>query len=206
MAWMYDIFIGWTKGLSAKESRIAVFEKIRKIPFVVVPELFRSKNNVMDILKKNEGFCISKQYVLAAMFQKLQLDVKYYICSFRWKDLNVEFPVRLKNFAEQVPVTYHFACKVFLNEKWVFVDATWDSELKKVNFPVNEKWDGEKSTRNAVNPIEEFTFDSIAEQDLFFSEKIMQYSFSDKLKLSKFSKMLNTWLGEARHATKQEGL
>ncbi|MFH1395346.1 MAG: hypothetical protein ABIH09_04235 [Candidatus Omnitrophota bacterium] len=206
MAQVDEVFENWTNGLSEKESRIVVFEKIRNIPFVVIPEFFKSKNDMMNILKSNKGFCVPKQYVLGAMFQKLGLDVKYYICSFRWKDLDVEFPLKLENLAKQIPITYHFACKVFINGEWVVVDATWDPELKKLKFPVNENWDGEINTQNAVKPREEFVYDNVEEQAGFFGKKIKQYSFSDKLKLLKFSKTLNAWLNEARSEIKQEGL
>jgi hypothetical protein len=37
--------------------------------------------------------------------------------------------------------------------RWVLVDATWDSPLKKAGFPVNEHWDGISDTMCAVLPL-----------------------------------------------------
>jgi hypothetical protein len=60
----------------------------------------------------------------------------------------------------EMPMGYHLACKAYINEKWVLVDATWDLPLKRLGFPLNESWDGVSNTLNAVKPEEEITHEN----------------------------------------------
>ena len=108
------------------------------------------------MLARNKGFCVPKHYLLGMFYERLGLSVQYCTYSFLWKDLDVDYPPELKKMAQELSVTYHLACKAKINNNWVLVDATWDSALKKANFPVNENWNGESGTVNAVAPIEEF--------------------------------------------------
>lgn len=191
-------FDEWTKDLSPEENRISIFEKIRDIPFAVVPEFFDFEKDPAGLLVQNRGFCVPKHYLLGKMYQKLEIPVRYYTYSFKWSDLDVDYPLSLRKLTEEIPVTYHLACKAFLNGRWVLVDATWDFPLKKTGFPVNERWDGRSDTRNAVKPLEEFAHESAGEREEAFKAKMRTYSLREKLILRRFSGGLNKWLESVR--------
>ena len=191
-------FDEWINGLNETESRVNIFEKIRDIPFVVTSKLFDPKRGPSGMLQENKGFCVPKHYLLGLMFKKLDTPVEYHTFSFKWKELDIEYPEEVKVLAGKIPITYHLACKVLIGEKWILLDTTWDSLLKKINFPVNENWDGESNTLNAVKPIDAFAHKKIEDREEALKKQLMRYTFRDKLLLSKFSNKLNTWLESVR--------
>ncbi|NQT32061.1 MAG: hypothetical protein HQ594_00125 [Candidatus Omnitrophica bacterium] len=191
-------FMEWTEALTQEEAKISVFEHIRDIPFAVVPELFSLKKGPEGLLKLNKGFCVPKHYLMGIMFEKLSIPVKYCTYSFLWKELAFEYPAPLRGLAEALPVTYHLACKITVNNKVILADATWDSPLKRYGFPVNEKWDGKSDTCNAALPLEEFIHESADERDRVFDERLISYSLPEKLALQRFSLELNRWLEDIR--------
>jgi len=191
-------FQTWTKDLPDRKKYITVFEQIRDIPFAVESKLFFGTNASEQMLKRNKGFCVPKHHLLGLMFLRLKVPVLYHTYSFRWSDLTVAMPAKLKKLAKEVPLTYHLACKALIKEKWVFLDATWDAPLKKTGFFVNENWDGETDTKNAVTPVEEFVSETISRQKALYENKLKTYTFSEKLKLTRFSKELNKWLNGIR--------
>ena len=191
-------FEEWTRDRSLEESRIRIFEKIRDIPFAVVPEFFSLEKGPAEMLIRNKGFCVPKHYLLGMMYRNLGAPVRYCTYSFRWSKLDVDYPAAMAKLADNAPVTYHLACEVFIDDEWVLVDATWDPALKKAGFPVNENWDGKSSLVNAVKPLEEFIHEDAREREKMFREKLSAYSLSEKLDLSRFSGGLNRWLEEVR--------
>jgi len=191
-------FEEWTAGVGPGERHIRIFEQIRDIPFAVILEFFDLEESPAGMLEKNKGFCVPKHLLLGTMYEKLNIPVKYCAYSFRWKQQDVVYPVELMELAENIPVTYHLACKALLDGSWVCIDATWDPVLEKAGFPVNEKWDGKSDTRLAVKPIEEFTCGNIRKTREMLAAKFAAYSLPEKLELSRFSMELNKWLDELR--------
>jgi len=191
-------FNKWTGGCSPEKARIKIFEEIRDIPFSVVPELFSLDKGPRGMLEENRGFCVPKHYLLGMMYQKLGVPVRYHTYSFRWSEIDVDYPQDLKKLAKRASVTYHLACKAFIEKRWVLIDATWDSPLKKTGFLVNEDWDGRSPMKNAVKPLEEFIHEDARQRDIVFQEKLALYTLEEKLELSRFSLGLNQWLEELR--------
>ena len=191
-------FDEWTRGISREESRINIFNRIRNIPFVILPGLFNLENGPREMLASGKGFCVPKHYLLGEFYQRLDLPVKYCAYSFGWGELDADYPPDVKKLARDLPVTYHLACQVFIEGKWILADATWDPALKKAGFPVNEKWDGRSNTVNAVNPLEEFIHENAHEMEKMSRRKLRAYSLPEKLALSRFSGKLNKWLESVR--------
>jgi hypothetical protein len=48
----------------------------------------------------------------------------------------------------------HWAIKAKINNKWIWIDPTWDPPLAKIGFPVTFNWNGKEDTKLAVKPIE----------------------------------------------------
>ena len=81
------------------------------------------------------------------------LEVAYATFPFLWNDPDLRYPAELRRLAAGLPVAYHLACNVRINDRWVLVDATWDRPLKRGGFPINEHWDGYADTKCAVKSL-----------------------------------------------------
>ena len=146
-------FQAWTYGLDPRQSLISVFEHVRDIPYSLSPPMSNPNTAPEEILAVKKGSCGPKQYLMAEMYRKLGFEVAYATIPFLWNDPEIRYPPDLKELAPHLPVSYHLACRVRIDDRWVLVDATWDLPLGKVGFPVNDHWDGRSDTRCAVQPL-----------------------------------------------------
>jgi hypothetical protein len=138
-------FNRWVKGKSEVEARVTIFEMIRDIPYAVIPELNDSER-YLDILGVGKGSCMPKHLLLCNMYQRLGLTVLYAVYPFRWDELEIDYPPKLKRLAKAMPPSHHLACKVDIDGRLVLVDATLDPPLEKLGLPVNKEWDGKSDT------------------------------------------------------------
>ena len=144
----------WTAGKKGKQAMIAVFEKIRDIPYGVLPVL----NNPIDyprILELNMGSCTPKHLLMCEMYRRLGLEVLYVVYPYRWAEFEELYPPTLWKLAQQMAPVNHLACKVELNGCYVLVDATIDPPLGSIGLPFTASWDGESDTALPVLPIGE---------------------------------------------------
>lgn len=195
-------FDEWTRGLGAEEARIAIFEHVRDIPYAIIPELRDPLQGPAGILRLNKGSCQPKHYLLALLFARLGIPIKYVTYKFKWGDSPIKYPQELKELALRLPFGYHLASKAYINNKWILVDATWDLPLKKVNFPVNERWDGISDTTNAVIAKEEIVHETAQERVSYEAQKRSLYSEEEKSVSGEFIEKLNMWLDETRQIYK----
>ncbi|OGX29654.1 MAG: hypothetical protein A3F87_01650 [Omnitrophica WOR_2 bacterium RIFCSPLOWO2_12_FULL_51_24] len=193
-------FVHWTRDLAPKEARIAIFEHVRDIPYAIIPKLRDPAAGPPGLIEGNNGSCQPKHYLIAQLFAKLNIPTRLVTYVFRWGDSEIKYPADLKNIISRLPVSYHLACKADINGNWALVDATWDLPLKKVGFPVNEKWDGERETINAVNPIKEIIHESAEERVQFEKERHGRYTGAEKTAYTEFIDKLNSWLETVRRA------
>ena len=147
-------FREWTQGKNPGEARIAIFNRIRDIPYAVIPEL-NDHRHYLKILGLNRGSCTPKHFLLCTMFQKLGLQVLYVIYRYRWDEFAELYPPELWKLAKEMPLGNHLACKVDIGGKLVLVDATLDPSLAIVGLPVNQDWDGVSNTLLPVQPVGE---------------------------------------------------
>ena len=183
-----DKFKEWTKGKSRTDARIGIYEKLRDIPYAVIPELVDHEIYI-DILRFNKGSCTPKHFLLCNMYERLGISVLYAVYPFRWDELEIDYPPSLKKLAKATPINYHLACKADIDGKLVLVDATIDLALEKLGLPVNKEWDGISDTLLPIKPLgEELHHPSEA--------KLISPSFDEKSLA--FYKELNSWLEEVR--------
>jgi hypothetical protein len=182
-------FNEWTKGKSPLEVRIAIFEKIRDIPYAVVPELVDPERYV-DILRINKGSCTPKHFVLCDMYQRLGMEALYVTYPFRWDELGIDYPPELDSLAKAMPTRYHLACKVEIEGKLVLVDATVDLELEKLGIPVNKKWDGVSDTLLPIEPQ--------GEEELYHPSEVQYMETGFSAESLGFYEKLNAWLDSVR--------
>jgi hypothetical protein len=186
-----DKFREWTRGRRGVAARVAIYEKIRDIPYAVVPGI-NSALHYARILTIGKGSCTPKHFLLRDMYEKMGLPVLYVVYPFRWSDLEVDYPAHLRKLAEAMPVSYHLACKVEIGKRLVLVDATVDSPLKRLGLPVNEDWNGSTSMLLPVTPV--------GEEQLFHPAEVRDYEARyDEVSLEFFIRM-NAWLDKVRGA------
>ena len=138
-------FKQWVRGKSEVEARVTIFERIRDIPYAVIPELNDSER-YPNILRVRKGSCLPKHLLLCNMYQRLGLTVLYAVYPFRWDELEIDYPPKLRRLAKTMPPSHHLACKVDIDGRLVLVDATLDPPLERLDLPVNKKWDGKSDT------------------------------------------------------------
>lgn len=146
-------FAEWTEGLDPHESRIAIFEHIRDIPYSLAVPRADPGRELEQLLSLDRGSCGAKHYLLAEMFRRLDLNIVYATFAFTWNDPDLRYPPHLRELAAHLPVSHHLACRVQTGCRWALIDATWDPPLAQGGFPVNLNWDGYADTRCAVKPL-----------------------------------------------------
>ena len=150
-------FRQWTARKDAVQARISIYEKIRDIPYAVLPEL-NSAGRFADILALGRGSCTPKHFLLCNMFQRLGLMVLFAVYPFRWgepAEVMVDSLEPLKKMTGKLPMSHHLACRVEIDGRLVLVDATLDLPLGKAGLVVNQKWDGFSDTLLPVTPLGE---------------------------------------------------
>ena len=193
-----DSFNEWTKDKNTVESRISIFNGIRDIPYVLIPELIDCDIGPSGILKRNGGSCSPKHFLLGRMFEMLSLPVRYVTYKFYWDSPKIDYPLHMMELLPDLPMEYHLACHAMIEDKWVSVDATWDLPLKKAGFPVNEKWNGKDETLIAVDPAEVLVHGSAVERDSYVKKQKESWPVTQVAVYRKFIDYLNTWLKDIR--------
>ncbi len=158
---------------------VDIFNQIRDIPYKI-PVSFKEKD-----------FCCSgKAKSLKNILEKNGYKVRYRVCSFSWASINLP-PEVLKVPHEDL--TTHVYLEVFINNKWLIMDTTWDSKLNKI-FDINN-WDNKTNNKIAVESIETFTL----EKSLDIMENTDEQEILNDLKINgKFYNAFNNWLEEIR--------
>ncbi len=133
-----------------EEALIRVFERVRDIPYGTI-----GSRDPVKVYRMNRGTCSGKHFLLKELYLALGVEVKDMICFHRYAELprNIDYPPELENLLDGhsgIP-DYHNFIKVYVNNRWVTLDATFDKPLENY-FVVNE-WDGESDTELSVRPI-----------------------------------------------------
>ena len=181
-------FSQWTEGKNPLEARISVFQKIRDIPYAVIPEVVHPQK-YLDILKLNKGSCSPKHFLLADLLERLGITIFYSVWQFLWKDVPIEWPMELQKLANEMPVNTHLALRVDIGDNFILVDATLDPKLRTLGLPIND-WDGNSDTLLPIQPLGDEAWYSREERELIVPD------FEEKSLV--FYRELNSWLEEVR--------
>jgi len=171
-----DVFCQWTAGKDPVQARVNIYEKVRDIPYAVVPELIDAERYV-DILRLGRGSCTPKHFLLGDLFQRLGLLVLFVAYPFRWgerAEILDDYPQSLRELAQELPPSHHLACKVEIDGRLVLVDATLDPPLANVDLPVNQHWNGFDDTMLPMTPC--------GEEEIYHPSEayLMQARYDDK--------------------------
>ena len=182
-------FNEWARGRDPKEARINIYMKIRDIPYAVIPELI-DPHKYVAILDVNRGSCSPKHFLLRDMYERLDMLVLYVAYPFKWDEIEIDYPPRLRRLASRMPLSHHLTCRVDIDGKLVLVDATIEPALERLGIPVNKTWDGISDMILPVKPC--------GEEELFHPHESSRIqAIQDKKSLIFYSE-LNSWLEEVR--------
>lgn len=191
-------FIEWTQGKSLKDVTISVYTHIRDIRYAIIPEFRDPVLGPCGMLETGQGSCIPKHFLLGLFFEKLKIPVKYATYLFKWDDPSIKYPVDLRKIVDALPIGTHLACKAFIGGRWVLVDATWDSPLKRAGFPVNENWDGESNTKNAVKHTKEIIHETLEERIEYALKHKKTWTDGEIKAFTEFPVVFNAWVSSLR--------
>ena len=184
-------FVEWTGGAGPVEARVRIFERIRDIPYAVVPKTLDSEKGLAEMLRINRGSCQPKHLLLGELFERLGISMFFVVYQFRWDELDIDYPAHLKTLARKMPVSSHLACRARINDNLVLVDATCDLPLERLGIPVNKSWDGFGDLELPLHPVRE--------EEIYHSSErapLEPRVFSDVE--TEFYLRLNEWLEEVR--------
>lgn len=161
---------------------IEEFEKIRDIPYRIA----LSPDEISDD-------CLGKAKRLLEIFNKYGYEARYRVCKIRWSSLNL--PKEIANLPHSDGCS-HTYLEVFIGDKWVIVDPTWDKGLKAI-FHINE-WDGKSDNEIAIIPLETLSPEESSEhiRNITTRETII----ADLEESGKFYEAFNNWLDKIRKA------
>jgi transglutaminase-like putative cysteine protease len=181
----------WTAGLDAVRARIALFEKVRDIPYA-----YPASRDPEEVLRSGCGTCSGKHYLLAELYRRLGLRVRNMICSHRFNESPLPFPENMQSMLRKDEIVdMHDYLQIELNGDWIDVDATWERGLREFGFPVNEDWDGEKPMLLSVVADENVVVDG-PEAARSKEEMLAKLSPRQRALRKQFLDALNQWMLE----------
>jgi hypothetical protein len=147
------VFKEWTRGLDPVAARVALFERVRDLPYQ-----YPASRDPLEVLRVGGGSCSGKHYLLGALFRRLGLQVRHMLCTHRFNESPLPFPDEMQALLRKNEIVdVHDYVQILVDNDWVDVDATWDIGLRDFGFPVTESWDGKSSMLLTVMPDEHTT-------------------------------------------------
>jgi hypothetical protein len=145
------------------EKVITLFERVRDIPY-----RYTGFRDPIEVYKNNMGTCSGKHLLLKGLYNSLGIEVKECLVMHSFNNLGAAYPDYIKKMFDKTEILDpHNFLKIrypLNKDQWLTVDATWDSGLINLGFPVNLNWNGLTSMPLAVvqgGKISE-SYDSIA--------------------------------------------
>lgn len=147
--------------------------------------------------KVKRGACTAKHELLATNLNELGYSILFLTYPFLWGDLPVEYPKDILELAKHMPVQYHLALGLLINNAVELIDVTWDPLLKQAGFPIGEIGTNIVSMPMAVVPenipIIHFTAEERAEYI-----NALKSTMSWTQTITDFYNRLNPWLESLR--------
>ncbi|WP_456376480.1 hypothetical protein [Lutibacter sp.] len=183
-----NIIKKWTKNQSIEAKIITLFEKVRDIPYGNI-----GSRNPLDVYHQNMGTCSGKHALLKALYIELGIHVEDFIIMHSFNKLPIIYPDTIRELLDKTTIIDpHNFIKIRRDNKWISIDATWDTPLKKYGFPVNENWDGKLNMNISVTKEGEIYK---TDTPIILKEKLLQ-NFSKKIQTDRkiFLEEFTKWL------------
>jgi len=185
-----ETFAHWTRGCDPMQSRIALFEHVRDIPYC-----YPATRDPAELLRVGRGSCSGKHYLLGELFRRLTVPVRHMICTHRFNESPLVFPEPMQEILRKNEIVdFHDYLQIEVDGEWIDVDATWERGLREFGFPVNEDWDGKSAMLLSVVP-EDFT---VAERDpdRLKDELLSKLTPRQRTLRKQFLEALSNWVQE----------
>lgn len=127
-----------------KSRIVQLFEKVQKIPYKVC-----KFNKDLINLSIPYGDCRHKSELLYSLLRKEGYEVKKLKVEFNWRDLPIPKNI-LYTLKKSGTIFPHDSLLVYINNKWIRIDCTWNPELEKKGFPITKNWDGKTDTKQVT--------------------------------------------------------
>ncbi len=183
-------FIEGTEDLRGEELLVKLFRFVQNIPYRVCP--FDSNVGICGEavnISLRKGDSRHKSLLLYNLLLERNFDVTRVKVIFDWKDLPV--PSEILGILKKSGTKWsHDALRLNSNEYYsVYVDATWNPELRRIGFPVTGDWDGKSLTKQvSEGKLEYFDVEGFRCED--------HGIFLDEDEVRGFGEALNSWLDE----------
>lgn len=142
-------------------------EQLRTLVRLVADIPWGEARAVEDVLKQCKGTCTGKHLLLQACFEKLGIEYRPVVCTFRWQEQQLKLPQHLQKILDEHTWNHGHNFVQIQNPQgeWIDVDITWDSFLEEFGFSVlPQKWDGESSFVGLRSYVDRWDGVSIAEK------------------------------------------
>ena len=191
-------FEQWTAGRDPTAARIALFERVRDIPYC-----YPASRDPVEVLNRRAGSCSGKHYLLGELYRLLGLKVRNMICRHRFNESPLPFPdpmqaVLLKNEI----VDLHDYLQIQVDGNWIEVDATWELGLRDFGFPVTDQWDGRSPMLLSVVVDEEFIVEGSPERTK--EEMLSKLTPRQRQLRKQFLESLAAWVQELTAEIRRE--
>lgn len=178
----------WTKNQPLELKVITLFKKVRDIPYGNI-----GSRDPLDILKNNRGTCSGKHFLLKELYKAIGVPVRDFIVMHSFNNLPINFPAEIKQLLDTNQIIDpHNYLKIKPFEKWITIDATWNTALKQYNFPVNESWNGTDSMPISVITSDEFY--ETCEPEKLKKELIQKLTLEQQKNRKLFLNLVTNWL------------
>jgi|GEM_PF-3843839 len=178
------------------------FLTIRDIPFGRSKSSTKQKtfeNVITTFLKEKKGSCAPKHFVLGMYYESIGARVEYLSYRFFWQKQPIFYPQELTSLLSNMPEQIHVALQVQKNPKseTKLVDATWDSGLTHLGFPINRLKNGILNCRLAVIPESEPVTHNSAFEKWQYLQQIKQNMLKNE-NVPIFYNTLDNWITKSR--------
>lgn len=192
-----EAFQNWTKACNQMQARVALFERVRDIPYA-----YPASRDPVEVLRLNRGSCSGKHYLLGELYRQLGLRIRHIICTHRFNESPVVFPEDMQEMLRKNEIVdLHDYIQICVGDEWIDVDATWDSGLRSFGFPVNEDWDGASSMALSVVPEELTVVESDPER--LKEEMLSRLTPRQRTLRKQFLEALSRWVAECEAELQQ---
>jgi hypothetical protein len=180
----------WTRGLDPLAARIALFERVRDLPYQ-----YPASRDPVEVLEKRAGSCSGKHYLLGELFRRSGLTVRHMMCTHRFNESPLPFPDAMQaQLLRNEIVDVHDYLQILIDGDWVDVDCTWERGLRDFGFPVIDDWDGRTSMLLTVTPDEHHEVD--ADPSRLKDEMLARLSPRQRKLRNDFLRELAAWVEE----------
>jgi transglutaminase-like putative cysteine protease len=183
-------FDEWTRGRDPAAARIALFERVRDLPYH-----YPASRDPVAVLQGGSGSCSGKHYLLGALFRRQGIPVRHMVCTHRFNDSPMPFPDHMQELLRKNEIVdVHDYLQICVDGTWIDVDATWPLGLRDFGLPTTEDWDGKSSMLLSVVPDEHEQIEGDPAKAK--EERLSKLTPRQRMLRKQFLEALSQWVGE----------